>query len=122
MADKRKTGTEKAKRPVARGRRTAAGTAGRIAVRRDTAPYRSAAMEEHTTQVREQIEAALVEARRMREDIEQRIDERLKDEDAGSVDQILTQLTATARLRALHPPSANAQGKGGQSKRSRSSK
>jgi hypothetical protein len=122
MADKRKAGTGKAKRPVARGRRTAAGTAGRIAVRRDTAPYRSAAMEEHTTQVREQIEAALAEARRMREDIEQRIDERLKEEDGGSVDQILTQLTATARLRALHPPSVNARGKGGQSKRARSSK
>jgi ribosomal protein L7/L12 len=121
MADKRKAGTGKAKRTVTRGRRTAAGTAGRIAVRRDTAPYRSAAMEEHKTQVREQIEAALAEARRMREDIEQRIDERLKEEDAGSVDQILTQLTATARLRALHPPSVNA-GKGGQSKRSRSSK
>jgi ribosomal protein L7/L12 len=122
MADKRKAGTGKAKRTVTRGRRTAAGTAGRIAVRRDTAPYRSAAMEEHTTQVREQIEAALVEARRMREDIEQRIDERLKEDDGNSVDKILTQLTATARLRALHPPDSDAQGKGGQSKRSRSSK
>lgn len=79
-------------------------------------------MEEHTTQVREQIEAALAEARRMREDIEQRIDERLKEDDGNSVDKILTQLTATARLRALHPPDADTQGKGGQSKRSRSSK
>jgi ribosomal protein L7/L12 len=122
MADKRKAGTGKAKRTVTSGRRTAAGTAGRIAVRRDTAPYRSAAMEEHTTQVREQIEAALAEARRMREDIEQRIDERLKEDDGNSVDKILTQLTATARLRALHPPDADTQGKGGQSKRSRSSK
>ena len=122
MADKRKAGTGKAKRTVTRGRRTAVGTAGRIAVRRDTAPYRSAAMEEHTTQVREQIEAALAEARRMREDIEQRIDERLKEDDGNSVDKILTQLTATARLRALHPPDADTQGKGGQSKRSRSSK
>jgi hypothetical protein len=121
MADKRKAGTGKVKRPVARGRRTAAGTAGRISVRRDTAPYRSAAMEEHTTQVRELIEAALANGRRLREDIEQRIDERLKDEDGGSVDKILTQLTATARLRALHPPSPT-EHKGGNAKRARTSK
>jgi hypothetical protein len=121
MADKRKTETGKAKRTVVRRRRTTGGTAaGRIAVRRDVAPYRSAAMEEHSSQVREHINAALAEARRIREDIEHRIDERLKEEDGNSVDKILTQLTATARLRALHPPSAD-EGKGG-SKRSRFSK
>ncbi|HEX8821284.1 MAG TPA: hypothetical protein VF794_15255 [Archangium sp.] len=123
MADKRKEGSGKTKRTVVRRRRTTGGTAaGRIAVRRDTAPYRSAAMDEHSVQVREHIEAALVEARRVREDIEQRIDERLKEDDGNSVDKILTQLTATARLRALHPPEADSQGKGGNAKRSRSSK
>ena len=121
MADKRKDGTGKSKRTVVRRRRTTAGgTAGRIALRPNTAAYRSTAADEHAVQVREQIEAALAEARRTREDIEKRIEEGLKDDDGTSVDKILTKLTATARLRALHPPEHH--GKGGNAKKSRSSK
>jgi hypothetical protein len=102
MADKRKEGTGKAKRTVVRRRRTTAGAAGRIAVRRNTAPYRSAAADEHAVQVRDQIEAALAEGRRLREDIEQRIDRSLEEEDvAGKAAKIITQLTASARLRAV---------------------
>ncbi len=123
MADKRNAGTGKSKRTVVRRRRTTGGTAGRIAVRRDTAAYRSAAAEEYAGQVRNQIEAALAQGRRMREDIEKRIDESLKDDDGSSVDKILTRLTATARLRALKPPNPEDHGKkGGHTKRSRSSK
>lgn len=104
MADKRKEGTGKARRTVVRRRRTAGGAAGRIAVRRETAPYRTAAADEHAVQVRDQIEAALAEARRLREDIEQRIDRRLEEEDvAGKAAKIITQLTASARLRAVKP-------------------
>ena len=75
MADKRKDGTGKSKRTVVRRRRTTAGgTAGRIALRPNTAAYRSTAADEHAVQVREQIEAALAEARRTRADIEKRIE------------------------------------------------
>lgn len=102
MADKRKEGSQK--RTVVRRRRTTAGAAGRIAVRRNTAPYRSAATDEHSVQVRDQIEAALAEGRRLREDIEQRIDRRLEEEDvAGKAAKIITQLTAGARLRTVKP-------------------
>jgi hypothetical protein len=121
MADKRKAGTGKSKRTVVR-RRTTGGTAGRIAVRRDTAAYRTTTTDEHALQVRERIEAALAEARRTREDIEQRIEERLKEDDGGSVDKILTQLTATARLRALKPPSPEDHKKSESTRRGRSSK
>lgn len=105
MADKRKGGAGKQKRTVVRRRRTAGSTAGRIAVRRDTAPYRSVAMDEHSVQVREQINAALAEARKMREDIEQRIEERLKEEDQGTVGQVISRLTAESRLHAVKAPS-----------------
>lgn len=123
MADKRKDGTGKSKRTVVRRRRTTAGTAGRIALRRDTAAYRSTAADEHAVQVREQIEAALAEARRTREDIEKRIEDGLKEDDGTSVDKILTKLTATARLRALKPPSPEEHhARGGNAKKSRSSR
>ncbi|WP_257459345.1 hypothetical protein [Archangium lipolyticum] len=102
MADKRKTGT--GKRTVVRRRRAAkGGTAGRLAVRRDTAPYRRAASEEFVGEVRERIDAALAEGRRMREDIEKRIDQRLAEEE-NEASTLLSQLTARARLRALKPP------------------
>lgn len=122
MADTRKQGTGKSKRTVVRGRRTGGGTAGRIAVRRDTAAYRRAT-DEHALQVREQIAAALAEARRTREDIEKRIEEGLKEDSGSSVDKILTKLTATARLRSLKPPPHEEHhGKGEHTKRPRSSK
>jgi hypothetical protein len=122
MADKGKGGTGKQKRTVVRRRRTTGGTAGRIAVRRDTAAYRSVAMDEHSVQVREQINAALAEARKMREDIEQRIDERLKEEDQGTVGQVISRLTAESRLHMVRPPGLEARGKGDTTGRSKSSK
>lgn len=103
MADKRKEGTGQSKRTVVRRRRAAGGAAGRIAVRRETAPYRSAAADEHSVQVREHIEAALVEARRIRADIEQRIDRRLQEEDTATPGQVITRMSATAGLRAVRP-------------------
>ncbi|QRK10704.1 hypothetical protein JQX13_11860 [Archangium violaceum] len=106
MADKQKEGTGKAKRTVVRRRRTTGGAAGRIAVRRDAAPYRSAAADEHSVQVREHIEAALVEARRMREDIEQRIDRRLQEEDTATPGQVITRLSATTGPRTVRPLSS----------------
>jgi hypothetical protein len=122
MADKRKGGTGKQKRTVVRRRRTAGGTAGRIAVRRDTAAYRSAAMGEHSVQVRERINAALAKGRRMREEIEQRIDERLKEDDRGTPGQVISRLTAESRLHAVKPPGLDARGKGGDTGRPKSSK
>jgi hypothetical protein len=123
MVDKRNAGTGKSKGTVVRRRRTTGGTAGRIAVRRNTAAYRSAAADEHAGQVRDWIEAALAEGRRMRENIEKRIEEGLKEDDGSSVDKILTRLTATARLRALKPPNPEDHGKkGGHTKQGRSSK
>ena len=47
---------------------------GRIARPRETSEYRSVALDEHSVQVREQIDMALSEALRLREDITQRID------------------------------------------------
>ena len=122
MADKRKGGAGKQKRTVVRRRRTAAGTAGRIAVRRDTAAYRSAAMDEHSVQVREQINAALAEARKMREDIEQRIEERLKEDNQGTPGQVISRLTAESRLHMVRPPGLDARGKSEDKGRSKSSK
>jgi hypothetical protein len=102
MADKRKTGT--GKRTVVRRRRVAKGGAtGRLAVRRDTAPYRRAVSDEFVGEVRDRIDAALAEGRRMREDIEKRIDQRLAEE-GNDASELLSQLTARARLRALKPP------------------
>jgi hypothetical protein len=122
MADKRKGGAGKQKRTVVRRRRTAGSTAGRIAVRRDTAPYRSAAMDEHSVAVREQINAALAEARRMREDIEQRIDERLKEDDPGTPGQVISRLAAEARLHMVRPPGLDDRAKAEDKGRSKSSK
>lgn len=120
MADKRKEGTQKPKRTVVRRRRTTGGAAGRIAVRRDTAPYRSAGADEHAVHVRDQISAALAEGRRLREDIEQRIDRRLQEEDvAGKAAKIITQLTAKERLRAVTPLGSD---KGADANRPKSSK
>lgn len=103
MADKRKGGAGKQKRTVVRRRRTAGSTAGRIAVRRDTAAYRSVAMDEHSVQVREQINAALAEARKMREDIEQRIEERLKEDDQETAGQVMSRLRTEAGLHMVKP-------------------
>ena len=124
MADKPKGGVGKQKRTVVRRRRTTGGTAGRIAVRRDTAAYRTAAMDEHSVQVREQINAALAKARKMREDIEQRIDERLKEDDQekGTVGQVMSRMTAESRLHMVRPPGLDARGKGESEGRSKSSK
>jgi hypothetical protein len=106
MADKRKGGKEPQRRRAggATGvvRRRRGGEAGRIAVRRDTAAYRRTAIEEHTAQVNERIEAALAEGRRIRQDIEERIDERLKAE-RGKAAQVVTEVTARSRLRSVAP-------------------
>lgn len=122
MADKRKGGAGKQKRTVVRRGGTAGGTAGRIAVRRDTAAYRTAAMDEHSVAVREQINAALAEARRMREDIEQRIDERLKEDDQGTPGQLMSRLTAESRLHMVRPPGLEARGKSDTTGRAKGSK
>ena len=60
-------------KPAIKRRRQA--PAGRIARRREPEPPRAIALDEHSVQVREEIDAALVEARRMREDIAQRIEQ-----------------------------------------------
>lgn len=119
MADKRKEGAGQPKRTVVRRRRTAGGSAGRLAVRRDTAAYSRAAEDEHVAQVRGRIEAALAEARRVREDIEQRIDQRLREEDEGKAGKLITKLTAKARLRAVKPLGPELRGRGGESNRPR---
>ena len=122
MADKGKGGTGKQKRTVVRRHEAAGGAAGRIAVRRDTAAYRSAAMDEHSVQVREQINAALAEGRRMREEIEQRIDERLKEEEQGTSGQVISRPTAESRLHTVNPLGLDARGKGGDTGRPKNSK
>ncbi|KFA91619.1 hypothetical protein Q664_20755 [Archangium violaceum Cb vi76] len=122
MADKRKGGAGKQKRTVVRRRRTVENTAGRIAVRRDTAPYRSAAMDEHSIQVREQINAALAEARRIREDIEQRIEERLKEDDQGTPGQVISRLRTEAGMHMVKPLGLDARGKVEDKGRAKSSK
>lgn len=106
MADKRKQGSDQAKRhPVVKRPRRA--PAGRIAVRRDTAAYRSAATDPHSMQVREQIDAALAEAQRIREEIEHRIELRLQEERQGErparVGQAVAPLAAKSPLRTVKP-------------------
>ena len=125
MADKRKEGPgQPGRKPtVVSRRRTTGGNAGRIAVRRDTAAYRRAAMDEHSVQVRDRIEAALAEGRRMREDIEQRIDQRLREEEEqGKAGKVITKLTAKAPLLAVKPPGAEVPEKGEDKGQPRSSK
>ncbi|XXF78362.1 hypothetical protein P2318_00980 [Myxococcaceae bacterium GXIMD 01537] len=58
---------------AAQGEGARRGRTGRLTVRRETAPYRAAGQEQ-ATRVREAIEAAMVEARRTREEIEARIE------------------------------------------------
>jgi hypothetical protein len=94
------------------GRRPAGGAAGRIAVRREAAPYRRAAVEEHSQQVRQRIEAALANGRRLREDIEGRIDEQLAREEGGEVAKIVTEVTARARGRPGKGGRAEGEGEG----------
>lgn len=67
----RKTGKQQAAEQG--GAKGAKRTAGRIQVRRDTAEYRAAAQEQ-AARVREEIDTALADARRMREEIEARIE------------------------------------------------
>lgn len=83
MAEKAKKGTRgsksRARRTAPRvGRRGAAAAEdrGSIALRRSTSEYRAAAAEQ-AAKVREEIEAALVQARSTREAIEHRIAEQL---------------------------------------------
>ncbi|HSP80117.1 MAG TPA: hypothetical protein VLQ93_16420, partial [Myxococcaceae bacterium] len=91
MAEKRKEGQEGTEQPRRRGGEAARPTAGRrgrgraeagrIAVRPEAAPYRRASVDEHAEQVRQRIEAALANGRRIREEIEGRIDEQLAREE-----------------------------------------
>jgi hypothetical protein len=70
------TSTHKAGKRQAAGKRKAAvakQSTGRIQVRRETAEYRAAAQEQ-AARVREEIDVALAHARRVREDIEARIE------------------------------------------------
>jgi hypothetical protein len=85
MAEKAQQGTKGGKARTRRtapktGRGRAGGTKaadrGSIALRRTTSEYRAAA-EERASRVREEIEAALVQARSTREAIEQRIADQL---------------------------------------------
>jgi hypothetical protein len=82
MANKRKEAKASSapQRSAVKRRRQA--PAGRIARRRDPVdtPAPALALDEHSVQVREQIDAALSEALRMREDIEQRIELGLHEE------------------------------------------
>ncbi|MFL5347767.1 MAG: hypothetical protein ACJ8AT_23510 [Hyalangium sp.] len=71
-----RTSTGKTGKRQGAGKRQAGGakrTTGRIQVRRDTAEYRAAAQEQ-AARVREEIDTALADARRMREEIEARIE------------------------------------------------
>ena len=71
MAETKK---HKAAKRAAGGRKTAAKRAtGRITLRRDTAEYRAAA-DEQSSRIRDEIDAALADARRTREEIEARIE------------------------------------------------
>ncbi len=68
------TKSHKATKRAAGGRKTAAKRdSGRIQVRRDTSPYRAAAQEQ-ATRIGDEINAALADARRTREEIETRIE------------------------------------------------
>lgn len=74
MASKRESGAEQGVTRVGRKHRGAR-TAGRVAVRRE--PVAAPTPDTTAEQVRERIDAALAEALRMREAIEQRIESRL---------------------------------------------
>lgn len=114
MADKRKGGEESQKRTVVRRRRTPGGPVGRIAVRRETAAYRTAAMDEHAAQVRDNIEAALAQGRRIRQDIELRIEQRLKEakhEDLGTAGQLISRPRAESSTHAVKPSGLEARGR-----------
>lgn len=67
---------QKAAKQGTAGKRKAAGakrSTGRIQVRRETAAYKAAAQEQ-SARVREEIDSALADARRIREEIEARIE------------------------------------------------
>ncbi len=76
MADKRKTATRKSGGPRVVGTKTrrAPAAAGRLARPREVPVPRAVLLDEHALRVREEIDAALDEAQRMREDIAQRIE------------------------------------------------
>lgn len=104
MADKKRAAAEKKQAPRKRadsapGGESGAsggakrGRAGRLTVRRETAPYRAAAQEQ-ATRVREAIEAALAEARRTRAEIEARIEKQWNNREPTA------RKRATARRRA----------------------
>ncbi len=111
MADKRKAGQEGSQqprrgggevaRPAAGRRRRGRAEAGRIAVRPEAAPYRRAVVDEHAEAVRQRIEAAIANGRRIREEIEGRIDEQLAREEepggGGEAGKVITRMTAKAR-------------------------
>jgi hypothetical protein len=68
------TKSHKAAKRASGGRKTAAKRdTGRIQVRRDTAPYRAAARDQ-ASRISEEINTALADARRTREEIEARIE------------------------------------------------
>jgi hypothetical protein len=80
MADKKQT-PRKGAAPARGGGRAAGKKAGRITVRRDTAPYRAAG-QATAAQVRESIEAAIAAGRRTREEIEARIEKQWHNREA----------------------------------------
>jgi hypothetical protein len=98
MANKRKEARESSvpQRPAVKRRRQA--PAGRIARRRDTVDIPAPAQDEHSVQVREQINAALSEALRMREDIEQRIEQGLYEEQPRRVLPARTGVVSSTRV------------------------
>ena len=79
MADKRKTATRKSGEQRLAGTKTrrAPAAAGRIARPREVPVPREVLLDEHALRVRDEIDAALDEAQRMREDITQRIESEL---------------------------------------------
>ena len=79
MADKRKTATRKSGEQRVAGTKTrrAPAAAGRIARPREVPLPRAVLLDEHALRVRDEIDAALDEAQRMREDITQRIESEL---------------------------------------------
>ena len=104
MADRRKKATGRSQGGGARRgvkRRSRAAPAGRTAVRRDTPVARAPAMDANSVQVREQIDAAITEAQRIRHDIEARIERRFHTEqgDLGSGVGILPPLPVGERFR-----------------------
>jgi IS5 family transposase len=79
--------------------RAKAGRAGRLTVRRNTAPYRAAAKEQ-ATRVREAIEAALAEGRKTREEIEARIEKQWHNRDDGSARKAATKRGRAGRSKS----------------------